>query len=512
MTKRPSSVSRRAFVGATLATTFALGKAKAFTPSIASLTEFGGIGDDLTDNAEALRRALAGVGPNGALFVPPGNFRVFDDSFAKGGAPLALPVGITIIGEPGRSILRFTRRNLQSFYGLAILSDGITLRGLDLRCESLLDGWTAAVAITANSRNLKMQQVRFVGVGRRTGHYGILPIGADIENLAVEHCHFERLDFGFSRQTSDTSDCRNLSFTDCTGVDCTEVIEVNAPGLLLVETSAGSSVVRQIFDADGGKIAPSRLKMGQVVRCSAFPAGTRVAGVTATGLLQLSESARFTTRPDKPARLSAGSASHGKIDNLSVSNIGQWAVGLAHCDDWDISVNGINVGYELVHIEDGSRHILVKVEGANCNMKPGVVGSPGAENGMVHISTGSQDVAVIFDNVDLRRSAGPKAVGLCVQPGGLMGTTGREIAPTGIRVSGKIISCETSMVAVAFESELRFEGLQIVTPEQAGRSKPQMRLAGCKVGGTVRMSDSDQLLVQPESNRPKGVIRVLPLN
>jgi len=474
-----------------------------------SLTDFGGVGDGVTDNADALRRALAAIGPSGVLYIPPGNFKFYDDPFARGAQPLTLIDGQRLVGQRGRSILSFSRRKLSAFYGLALAGNDIRIEDVEFRCDSALPGWTSALAITGPSRNTTIYRSAFVGLGGRSGHFGVLPIGVDLEHFTMEQCHFQGLDFGFFRQTSDTADYQYLNFIDCTGADCTEVIEINAPGLLFVETKAGSPVLGRIADSEGAAATAVALKAGQTVRCEAFPAGTTVTGVDRSGQLRLSNPAISSSSPGKPFRLSAGRASHGRISNLVAREIGQWAVGLANCEHWDISVSGQNIGYELVHIEDSSRNIRVIVSGSDTNLSRGVVGSPSAENGMVQISSGSSNIRVEFDSVDLGRFTSPNPVGICVQAAGIMGTTGREVAPTGIQIAGTIICGKTSRAVVAFESELTFDDLRLIASSPPDVAVPKMRLAGCRISGTVRTNTPRPYLIQQEANSPIGEVRLL---
>lgn len=495
-----------------VATTLAAAVPSSFAAEVQetpSLTDFGGVGDGITDNFEAFRRALFAIGPSGILYIPPGNFKLYDERSFQGAQPLTMIDGQRLLGESGRSILSFSRRKLSAFYGLAIAGDGIWIEGLELRCESALPGWTAAIAITGNSRNTTIHQTAFVGQGGRSGHYGVLPIGVDLEHFNMEQCHFQGLDFGFFRQTSDIASYRYLNFIDCTGVDCTEVIEINAPGLLFVETKAGSPMLHRITDPDGGVIAATTLKRGQPVRCEAFPAETRVAGMDRSGQLILSNAAIRSSRPGEAFRLSAGGATHGRISNLVVRDIGQWAVGMANCDDWDVDVAGENIGHELVHIEDASRNIRIKVSGADTNLQRGVVGSPGAENGMVQISSGSRNIRVQFDSVDLSHSNSADPVGICVYAAGIMGTTGRTVAPTGIQIAGTIICGARSRAVVAFDSEVTFDDLTLIASLPSDSVVPKMRLAGCKISGTVRTNRPGQWLIQQEANRPIGKIQIV---
>lgn len=472
-----------------------------------SLADFGGVGDGVADNYAAIRRALSEIGPSGRLYIPPGHFKLYDDRAFQGEPPLILTDGQVVFGDPERSVLSVSRRNLSAFYGLGIAGEAVRVEGLEFRCASTRPGWTAGIAITDDSRDVTLRQVAFVGQGGRSGHYGVLPTGADLTHFTMESCHFQGLDFGFLRGTSDTAVYRYLNFINCVGIDCTEVIEINAPGLLFVETRVDSAVIDRITDSNGNLVKTTGLKAGQSIRCEAFPTGTRVAGKDTSGRLMLSAPSLLTSLPDKPLRLSSGGATHGRITNLRVRDIGQWAVGMANCDDWDIDVTGENIGYELVHIEDASRNIRVRVSGSNTNIKPGVVGSPKADNGMVQILTGVHNVQVQFDSVDLRRSDLPHPVGICVQPGGIMGTTGQEIGPTAIRIGGKLICDDRARAVVAFESELIFDDLTVITSPNSNVDRPRMRLAGCRVSGTVRTNVQRDFLIEQEANHPIGTIQ-----
>jgi hypothetical protein len=470
-----------------------------------ALTEFGGVGDGRTDNAAALRQAFAALGPSGMLTVPAGRFLVSDRSIHEGAPPFTVPRGFTVSGDGARSVLLFQRERFGAFYGLALRENDILVRDMALEVDTAGSGWTAAAAIVGATGNLRFANVRFAGTRVRSGHYGILPLGADLDGLTVSGCRFERLDFGFSRQTTDTSVHRGLSFVDCIGEDCTEVFEINSPGLAFVTTRAGSDIVEELVDETGRALDPGRLRVGQAVRGPLFAPGTVIAGRDPSGRLRMSNPAVRTAPPDRRGRLSVGAASGGTIRNLVVRNIGQWGVGLANADDWDVEVQGEGVGYELVHIEDGSRNIRVRAGGSRCNLLPGVVGSPGAENGMVGISSGSHDISVRLETADLTHNEGAHSpAGLCVLAGGMMGTTGMVVPPTGISVSGRVLLRTGTRGVVALEGALRFDGLELINPDPGSRADPMMRLPGCAISGTVRVHNPGATLIQEEPTRPVG--------
>jgi len=177
-----------------------------------------------------------------------------------------------------------------------------------------------------------------------------------------------------------------------------------------------------------------------------------------------------------------------------VRDIGQWAVGLAHCENWQVEVNGEEVGYELVHVEDGSSRLNIVAGGRRCNLRPGVVGSPGADNGMVHIASGSHDIEVRFADADLRASGGRNAVALCVQAAGTMGTTGREVAPHGISVGGRVLLQSGTRAVVAYDADLHFAALELINPDPASRADPMMKLYGCTWTGSLRVRNPGALV------------------
>src|SRR5690606_37843991 len=134
-------------------------------------------------------------------------------------------------------------------------------------------------------------------------------------------------------------------FEDCVGEDCTEVIEINAPGLGFIEARAGSDIIEHLLDENGKLLEIGRLRVGQEVRSEAFPAGTVVVSHEPGGQARLSQPARVSSPRGQLTRISSGGASGGVIRNLVARNIGQWAVGFANCDNWDVDVQGEEIDY-----------------------------------------------------------------------------------------------------------------------------------------------------------------------
>lgn len=457
-------------------------------PAAVNLREMGAAGDGVRDDGPAFARALAAAHARGApLFVPAGTFLVTDQAIHSG-ARFAALTGVTVFGEGVASILRFRRALSPSFYGIAVEGRGVRFRDLVMEADRAEGGsWVAAVAVTAPAVDLVFERVAFRGVGPREGLYGLLTLNADIDGLTMRSCHFQGLDFGFAKQTSDLSTQTGIMVEDCTGIDCTEVLEFNSPGLFRGQVSANSPIVAEV--ADGGSDAPfdmSKLRAGMPVRSIYFPSGTQVVAVEDNQRVRLSRPALRSSPAADKARLSAGGCRNGVIRNLRVRRIHQWAVGFANCEDWQVEITGDEVAYDLVHIEDGSRRFVVVAGGVRCNLRPGVVGSPRAENGMVNVSTGSSDIAVRFVDADLRQSASGSPIALAVQAGGPMGTTGLEIPPARIRVSGRVLMNTGSKGVVAYNSDLVFADLELVN-DAASRASPMMTLSGSNWTGTVRV-------------------------
>lgn len=482
-------ISRREFaamIGCGLALPSAACRAGRAAGAI-DLRAFGAVGDGVRDDGPAFARALdAARTSGGELFVPAGTYLVTDRAIHDG-ARFAALAGVTIFGEGPRSILRFRRALSPSFYGVAVEGRGVRFRDLALEVDRDRGGsWVAAIAVTAPATDLLFERVIFRGRGGRDGLYGLMTLSADIAGLTLQSCHFEGLDFGFAKQTSDLSTQSGILIADCTGVDCTEVFEFNSPGLFRGRTAAGSPMVRDLAeDQTGAPFDTGRLRVGMPVRGIYFPPETQVTAIEA-GRVRLSAAALRSSPAADPARLSGGGCRNGVIRNLRVRRIHQWAVGFSNCEDWRIEIAGEDVAHELVHIEDGSRRFEVTVSGVRCNLQPGVVGSPRAANGMVNISTGSSDISVRFADADLRQSGRGSPIALAVQAGGPMGTTGREVPPTRIRVAGRVLLNAGARAVVAYQSDLSFADLELVN-DRNSRASPMMTLSDSNWRGTLQV-------------------------
>ncbi len=457
------------------------------------IRDFGAIGDGATDNGLALQHALAELGRvKGTLRIPPGRFLIEDRSVSAIGSPYRIPAGTALVGSGPSSALVFRRVVSPSFEGLTIDGSHIAIRDLTLEVDTGGSGWTAAIGIVGDAAHLQFTHIQFVGREVRSGHIGILPINADLENVTADQCDFRNLELGFARQTSDPSEYRNLKFVDCRASDCTEVFELNAPGLSLGATRSGSEWVSHITD-DNGRPSPPRFRIGQAIRSAAFPADTRVLAIDPGGAVRMSRPAIATATPDKPARISAGRCSDGIIRNLLCSNIGQWAIGMSHCDNWEVSVKGSDTQYELVHLEDGCHDIRLTVAGVRCNKSPGVVGSPAADNGMVHVSTGCHDISIHFADADLTQNDGPLVNALCLQPG-IMGTTGLRRPTNRITVSGRVLLRYNTRAVIAYETDIHFNALELRNVEPLSRASPMMRLPGCRISGTLAVFNPGEIM------------------
>ena len=459
------------------------------------LLDFGAVGDGRTDNGPALARALsAAARSHASLHVPPGTFTVEDTHVFRSGSPFVPPAGSTIHGEGSQSVLRFRRSCFASFYGLTIQHDDILFRDLVIEVDRSGGTWTAGACAVAPVKNLRFVRVTFRGLGGRAGHYGVMPLSADIDGLLFDHCRFEGLDFGYVKGTSDVSTQVNINVNDCTGRDCTEVLELNSPGLFFGVVTEGSPVVTGITGSEGEALDTTRLFSGLPVRNRRLPPGTTVVSVDSASQITLSAPAVAGAAGGRPCRFSAGGCRNGVVRNLRAKDIGQWAVGLANCENWQVEAYGEDIGYELVHIEDGSRNLNVVAGGARCNTQRGVVGSPGASNGMVHISTGSSDVAVRFATADLTKNLGGCPNALCIHAGGIMGTTGLEVDPKGIVVSGRVLLKAGTQAVVAYNSDIRFEDLELINVDPASLADPMMQLNGCMWSGSLRVRNPGALV------------------
>lgn len=453
-----------------------------------NLREMGAVGDGSRDDGPAFARALAAAQERGVpLLVPAGTFLITDRAIHAGARFVALS-GMTVFGEGAASVLKFRRALSPSFYGIAVEGRGIGFRDLTFEVDRAGGGyWVAAVAVTAYAADLAFDRVAFRGAGTREGLYGMLPINADIDGLVMRSCHFQGLDFGFAKQTSDVSTQTGITIEDCTGIDCTEVLEFNSPGLFRGHVSANSPIVSDVAeDTTDGPFDTAKLRPGMPVRSIYFPSGTQVAAIEAGRRIRLSRSALRTSPRGDKARLSAGGCRGGVIRNLRVRHIHQWAVGFSNCEDWQVDIRGEDVAYELVHVEDGSRRLDIVAGGVRCNLRTGVVGSPRAENGMVNVSTGSSDITVRFADADLRQSAGGSPIALAVQAGGPMGTTGLEVPPAGVRVTGRVLMSAGCQAVVAYDADLTIADLELVNDPRS-RASPMMTLSGSNWRGTLRV-------------------------
>ncbi|MDD7942859.1 glycosyl hydrolase family 28-related protein [Actinomycetospora lutea] len=132
---------------------------------VANVRDFGAAGDGVTDDSGAVRRALVEANAaRGTLFFPAGTY-----AYGLGG-PFEPAEGVTVAGEPGRSILRFQPPSTGEFASFSrplasrVTFDGLVLeRAADFPCVFL-----AVPAIT----QLTLSRMSFVGnQDRFTGSY-----------------------------------------------------------------------------------------------------------------------------------------------------------------------------------------------------------------------------------------------------------------------------------------------------------------------------------------------------
>ncbi len=449
----------------------------------------------MTDDRGGFVRAVEASRARGCpILVPAGTWLIEDRGIALGGDPITLGSGTTLIGEGANSVLRFRRRSHPAFYGIGLAGAGIAISDITLEVENGGGSWTAAAAAIELCSQLAFTRVRFRGLGARAGNYGFLPLSSDIDGLAFINCRFEDLELGISKQTNDVSTQTNILMEDCSGQRCTEVAEFNSPGLFAGEIRSGSAEVLKLNDSAGGRFDARSLRKGMLIRSIHLPPGTRIASIEGPDHVRFDRPA-LSGSNRAGARFSAGGCSSGKISRLNVTDIDQWGVGFANCDDWDVEVQGGNIGYELVHIEDACRNFNVSAAGSRCNLRPGVVGSPGAENGMVHVSTGSHHISVDLRDVDLRGGALRGRSAICVQAGGQMGTTGIEIGPHDISVSGRVLLERDSLGVIGYQSSIEFTGLELVNVDPRSRADPMLKLGLTNTSGHLRVRNPGRNIV-----------------
>lgn len=422
-----------------------------------------------------------------SIFVPRGVFRISDRAVFDGAGENLLEAHIEIFGEGAESVLHFYNERFPSMYGLAIGGEGVAVRDLTLSVANTGTGWTAAACVTGDTVDLTIDSVRFVGVGNSGRKFALMSNQADISGLTIRNCTFEQLDYALFRETGDPAVHSGFVIADCTLRDCLVGFEMNAPGLILATPREGSKILSNLKTIDGQPYPADRLRVGRELRSPVLASGTVVAAVLDKSAIELSRPP-LPTANGSVQRVSAGRCSNGRIERLRCSRIGQWAVGLANCDHWVIDVQGEDVGLELVHIEDATRHVAVTVKGRRTNLEPGVVGSPSAPNGMVNIITGSHDISVHFDNVDLGADLLPARNAVCILAGGPMGTTGAEVAPHGITLSGTLFLGSNDRAVAAYNASLMFDALTVLDSRADAARKPLMVLNGCSWKGKLRLA------------------------
>lgn len=89
-----------------------------------------------------------------------------------------------------------------------------------------------------------------------------------------------------------------------------------------------------------------------------------------------------------------------------------------------------------------------------------------------------------------------------------MGTTGREVTPRGIIVGGRILLRSGCRGVVAFDSDLRFDNLELFNIDRTRRADPVMRLPGCILEGVVKVHNPGRELIQEEANRFRGNLKI----
>lgn len=429
------------------------------------------------DKGPEIARMLA----NGAsLHLPEGVTLLTDDWILRSGEPFIPAENATISGSGPSSILRIRRVAHPSFGGLSISNAGVTFRDLTLEIDVNGGAWCAAVALTGRAANLRFERVVFRGVGSRTGAIGVTCFFADFDGIDFKDCHFENLDFGFVKAGHDPSAQRDISATGCTATRCTEVFEFNSPGLLDGEVVRGRRLVSGIATGTG------RLRVGMGITSPALPPGTAVASIESASVITVTNPAtRGGIR-----RFSLGEIRGIDVRGLRVSHLTQWAVGLANCHDFNVEVYGEDCDLDLLHIEDHSSNGRAIVGGARCNLKRGQVGAPEGLNAAVLVITGSHNIRIDLDDLDLTQNPGGMPNGVYIG-NGVAGTTNTDDACRNIVVGGRLRARPGCVPVIAQHTEVVLDGLVVVSNDGAFPDEDVKLLSATRRGSVMRRRVSD---------------------
>lgn len=453
--------------------------------------------DGVTDDGPAWKQVFAAMAATGkACLLPSGISLITDqDVYDTNGGEFVPPAGAVFIGQGKHTILRFKHLVPQyaSFYGFSIQNDDCTFRDMVLEIDKNGAAWVAAVAVTAPSNGLIFENVTFRGIGaNKHGLWGIRP-QADCSNLSGVRCHFENLEAGFIKDPREPSTQTGITFSECSATNCREAFEFNSPGYY--DGNFSGNAITAI------EPKPEWLKPGMTLRSPALPGGATIAAVNASAL-------QITLTAPGPAsgvhRFTFGGMRDIVVERLKARNIELWAVGIANCENFRVSIDAEDVQYEAVHIEDYSRFGQVEVSGRRCNLTPGIPptprppaadipADPNADNGMVRIITGSHDIDVRFLDCDLTQNTGGSPNGVVIIPGGDAGTTNQPAYPTRNSISGTVRVATGCVAVIGVITDIRYDSLTIVN-DVSSKAADMTRMLSCVWSGNVRIHNPTNLV------------------
>lgn len=452
--------------------------------------QYGAALDGTTDDGVALKKCFAEASSSARpIRIPKGSTLLFTDADVQStGVEFVPPSNCVIEGEDWTSVIKFKRTTFPSAYGLSVQDDNLLLRNLTIAVDiNGGTGFAAALAITNMMKNLRVYNTQFVGsitptLGVPTGEYAIKLQYANAEDIFLDRCHFEKLDFGLVKSTDDPSTQSRIHTTDCTAEFVQEVFEFNSPGIFDGIATSGSAIITGIGST-------ANLSAGMGVRSPVLPVGVSIISIDSSS--QISLSANATASGTK--RFSAGEINDISVIRLSGKNILQWGIGLANCKNIKIDCNFEDVSYEAVHLEDYTENAWVRVGGKRCNTQSGVPGSSSANNGAVQILTGCSRIDIELVNFDLTHNSSGSPNGVVVQPAGTSGTTGELASNKNIKVSGAIICKSGCQAVIAFEADVHFD-LDVYNPDPSSRASPVNTLKSASWSGALRVENPGTLV------------------
>ena len=182
----------------------------------------GATGDGRTDDAGAFARALGAATAGDTVRVPAGTYRLVLRR------PLAVPGGVTLAGDPGRTTLRVTAGTTGA---LVLAADDVTVDGLEIvRAD---DAETVLLRVGQADR-LTLSRLVLAGATDVTDAFchGV-QLGVDggvSTDLVLRDCLFHRLTYGLYQANESTAVTVGVSVTGCTFArNANSDLEFNSP-------------------------------------------------------------------------------------------------------------------------------------------------------------------------------------------------------------------------------------------------------------------------------------------